>query len=313
MSTTTTHTNSELSREHPGATRRRRRLALAAAVFAGAATSIGAVSSPAAAVNGMREPSAVSAYNSVALKQLSVQCPPLHNAIGGTATIFGTNQVRILAAVPSGSGTSGSGFGIVASEQESGTTANWRIEGTAICAPATSLPGLEYRNAQSAFASPASLQATATCTPGKKLIGMGGEAWYSSLSDRSQVVLTGIRPNAAGTEVTATGFEDQTGFSGNWRAYATAVCMNPVAGQNPVGAVDGPDTDPVKVAAPQCASGEQVHSLGFDITGPTGGGAGETHVHRLGKAGQGGSIHAAEDSDGLSGSWRLRGYAICAD
>src|SRR5690606_17186964 len=115
----------------------------------------------------------VSAYNSAALKQLSIECPPFHNAIGGTASIYGTNQVRILAAVPSGSGTSGSGFGIVASEQETGTTASWRIEGTAICAPATSLPGLEYQNAQSDFGSPKTLDARATCSPGKQLIGVG--------------------------------------------------------------------------------------------------------------------------------------------
>ncbi|MCM4076365.1 hypothetical protein [Paractinoplanes hotanensis] len=281
-------------------------------MLTGAATSIAAVSSPASAVSGVVERGEVSAYNSVALKQLSVECPPFHSAIGGTASIYGTNQVRILAAVPSGSGSSGSGFGIVASEQETGATANWRIEGTAICAPTASLPGLEYKNDQSAFGSPKTLEAKAVCSPGKHLIGMGGEGWYSSLSDRSQVVLTGIRPNSAGTEVTATGFEDQTGFSGNWRTYATAVCMNPVAGQHPVGAADGFDTDPVKVATPQCPSTEQVHSLGFDITGPSGGGAGETHVHRLGKAGRGASIHAVEDADGLSGSWRLRGYAICA-
>ncbi|MDY7087420.1 MAG: hypothetical protein SYR96_20160 [Actinomycetota bacterium] len=294
-------------------TRRWRRFALTAAVLAGAATSVTAVASPASAVSGLQERGAVSAYNSVALKQLSIECPPLQNAIGGTATIVGTTQVRILAAVPSGSGTSGSGFGIVASEQESGTTANWRIEGTVICAPRSSLPGLEYQNAQSAFSSPVSLEAKATCSPGKRVIGMGGEAWYNNPSDRSQVVLTGIRPNAAGTEVTATGFEDQTGFSGNWRTYATAVCVNPVAGQHPVGAADGFDSDAAKSVAPQCESDEQVHSLGFDLTGPSGGGTGETHVYRLGKAGRNGVINAVEDADGLSGSWRLRGYAICAN
>lgn len=290
---------------------RLRRALVGLALVAGATVALGSAAVPASAVPNVRELSGLSAFNSTGLKSLNVVCPPFYHAVGGSAYIQGDDpgQVRIIAAVPNGADTSGSAYSILASEQEAGTGGNWRIVGTAVCAPAASLPGLEYQNANSAFNSAATNGATATCSAGKRLIGLGAEAWYSSLSDRSQVVLTGFRPDAAGTAVTATGFEDETGFSGNWRVHATAVCVSPVPGQQPVAQIVGYNSDPVKVAAPQCPTGTRVHSLGFDLSAT----AGQAHVHQLFIGGQAGSIRAVEDANGLTGSWRLRGYAICAN
>lgn len=287
-----------------------RRLALAAAMLAGLTVSLVAVSSPASAVEGLRVMHGISATDSVALKTVAIECPPFYNAVGGSAYIAGSSGVRINSAVPSGSGTSGSGFAILASEQEAGTTESWRIVGRAICAPRTSLPGLEYRNAQSSFDSAASHQATATCSPGKKVIGMGGVTWYNNPSDRSQVALSGIYPNSTATQVSVTAYEDETGFAGDWYANATAVCVDPVAGQQPVAAVSVRDTSPSKLVQPQCPVGTEVHSVGFRVS-PAAGEGGELHLDELFYSPAQGHLRAFEDDNG-AGSWQLRGYAICA-
>lgn len=279
------------------------RLALVTAVMAGGVTAAVLSPAPASAAPDVIQVNAFSASSSVGLKQLAIPCPSGYRAIGGivslTSSPFLASPVRVVAAVPSSTG-----YAILAAEQEAGTTTDWQINGAALCAPAAQVPGIEYQTASSSFDSTTTHATTAACTPGKKLIGMGGEAWYSNLDDRSQAVLTGIRPNSAGTEVTVTGYEDETGFGGNWNVYATAVCTDPLDGQQVVADVSSADSSQIKNVTPQCPAGTLAQSGGFDLTGAE---PGQTHITSMNPR----TVTAFEDDNGFGGNWRLRGYAVC--
>lgn len=279
------------------------RLALVTAVLAGGVTAAVLSPAPAFAAPDVIQVNAFSASNSVGVKHLAISCPSGYNAIGGIASLtsppFLAAPVRIVAAVPSSTG-----YAILAAEQESGTSTDWQLGGAALCAPAAQVPGIEYRTSSSGFDSATTHATTAACTPGKKLIGMGGEAWYGDLNDRSQAVLTGIRPNSAGTEVTVTGYEDETGFGGNWNVYATAVCTSPLAGQQVVADVSSTDSTQTRSATPQCPAGTLPQSGGFDLTGAE---PGQTHITSLSQR----AVTAFEDDNGFGGNWRLRAYATC--
>ena len=167
---------------------------------------------PAGAVTGLVTPQLTTVNNSTAEKVQTVFCPAGTRAIGGSAVVGGSTKVRINTET-----LDPSGFTVLAREPRGGVSEPWYVVVTAQCAPAGSLPGLEYRRADSAYTSTLTHSATAVCSPGKKVIGVGGLI-DSNGAGQDRLVLTTIRPGTDLAGVVVAGSEDEAGYSGNWRA-----------------------------------------------------------------------------------------------
>jgi hypothetical protein len=120
--------------------------------------------------------------------------------------------------------TSAIGVHSQAIEDQDGTSSNWSVNSYLICAD--QVAGQEIVIASSATDSLSSKSVTATCPPTKKVVGTGFEMWNLGVL-AYEVVLDDLRPNATLTSVTATAFEDQDGWAGDWRIDAYAMCVFP--------------------------------------------------------------------------------------
>ena len=265
---------------------------------------------PASAVPGLVTTQLTSASNSTAEKVVRVACPTGTRAIGGSAVVGGSLRVRINTEVPDPYA-----YTVLAREPRGGVPENWFVVVTAHCAPVGALPGLEYQRTSSAFTSTTTHSATAACSPGKKLIGIGGGI-DSNGAGQDKLVLTAIRPGADLAGVTVSGAEDEGGYSGGWRTTAVGVCVNPVAGQRLATASSGLTSTAFKPVVANCPTGTRIHSGGFDI------GTGRGQVNLTASfldydvAGDptrhGFEAQAREDQTGFAGDWRLATFAICA-
>ena len=265
---------------------------------------------PAAAVPGLVTAQRTSVSDSTAEKVVTVPCPTGTRAIGGSAVIGGSTRVRINAEVPDPTS-----YTVLAREPRGGVPESWFVVVTAHCAPVGSLPGLEYRRTGSAFDSGATHGATAACSPGKRLIGVGGLI-DSNGPGQDKLVLTAVRPSTDLARVAVTGAEDEGGYAGGWRATAVGVCVTPVAGQQLATATSAVNSTAFKPVVAVCPPGTRIHSGGFDIG--SGGGqvnltasfldydvAGDPSRHGF-------EAQAREDQTGYSGLWRVATFAICA-
>ena len=283
------------------------RLLAVAGLLAGGAVALAA---PAHAVPGLTTAQAISAHDSTAEKVVRVSCPSGTAAIGGSAVVGGTTGVRVNSRVPDASG-----YTVLAREQRAGVTESWSVVVTANCAPVASVPGLEYRRTASTFVSASRRSVSATCSPGKKLVGVGGLI-DSNGPGQDKLVLTSVRPADDLTGVVVTGVEDEAGYTGGWRATAVAVCTNPVPGLRLVTGTTAVDSTGFKLSMAVCPTGTKIHAGGFDI-GSAVGQAGLTAAFldvdvNSDPTRQGFEAQAREDRTGFTGIWRLATYAICA-
>jgi hypothetical protein len=165
---------------------------------------------------------------------------------------------------------------------------------------------MTYVSFSTASNSTASKLATATCPAGKKVVGTGARL----LGDAGQVLLDDVQPSAGLTSVTASAYEDATGYAGNWSLWAYATCANPLANQTLQTADTLPSNSVDDAVGVACPGGTKAHGLGASITGGTG------------RVLYGGLYPAAdltstvavtsEQSGGFTGNWYTRVYAICA-
>lgn len=280
-------------------------------LIAGALTSSTvALAAPAHAVSGITTAQATSVTDSTPEKVVRVACPTGTRAIGGSAVVGGSTGVRVNTQVPDATG-----YAVLAREQRGGVSDNWFVVVTAVCAPTSSLPGLEYRQTSSPFDSAATHTATARCSPGKRLIGVGGLI-DSNGPGQDALILTAVRPLDDLTGVVVTGSEDAGGYGAGWRATAVAVCTNPVPGLHLATATTSVDSTGFKRAVAVCPIGTKIHSGGFDI-GSARGHAGisaafvDFDVNSNPNL-QGFEAQSREERSGYGGSWRLATFAICA-
>lgn len=282
-------------------------LAVAALLASGSV----ALATPAHAVPGMTTRQVTSLQDSTAEKVVRVTCPAGTNAIGGSAVVGGTTAVRVNTEVPDPTG-----YTVLARERRGGTSENWSVVVTAQCARTSSLPGLEYRRTTTTFDSASRHSASAACSPGKKLIGLGGLI-DSNGPGQDKLVLAAVRPSDNLTGVVVTGVEDEDGYTGSWRSTAVAVCTNPVPGLHLATGTTTVDSTGFKRAVAVCASGTKIHSGGFDI----GSAVGQANLTasfldvdvNSDPTRHGFEAQAREDRTGFTGSWRLATYAICAN
>ena len=275
------------------------------------ATGILGAANPAAAVPGLVTAQGSSVSDSTAEKVVAVACPTGTRAIGGSAVVGGSTRVRINSAVPDPTR-----YTVLAREPRGGEPGNWFVVVTAHCAPVSALPGLEYRRTASVFDSTFNHAVTATCSPGKKLIGVGGLI-DSNGPGQDKLVLTAVRPSSDLGSVRVDGSEDEGGYTGGWRTTAVGVCINPAAGLRLATSPSSVSSVSFKSVVAVCPPGTRIHSGGFDA------GLGRGQVNLTSSfldydvasdsTRQGFEAQAREDQSGFPSTWRLSAYAICAN
>jgi hypothetical protein len=273
---------------------------LAALVVAGS-TPVGvAVATPASAVPGVVFVSGVSALNSTSSKEALAVCPAGTRILGGGGYIKGGGRrvgfTRLQAL--------GSSDRFAAGAAENGAYAkSWRVHAYGICGTAPA--GLEYISFRTGGNSSGYKIATANCSAGKKLISVGARTTLGG----GNLVIDDLRPNAALTSATVTGYEDEDGYGGNWSLWAYGVCANPLPGLELVTATSAVNSAD-KVVGATCPVGKDLHGLGAE----TAGAVGQTiHAGVYPDATLTSTVDLSlEDPTGISGNWYTRAYAICA-
>ncbi len=204
---------------------------------------------------GLELVSATSASTS-ANKSVVATCPSGKRLLGNGAAIIGApGQVLLDGQLPNGQLTSVTANAV---EDETGTSAAWRITAYAICANAVT--GLQRVTVASAVDSDNNRIATAPCPTGKSVIGMGGTI-------NGQGVLDAVFPDIPLTSANITAFEDATGNAGNWSVTAYSIC----AASAELVASTGIRQELISSArAADCVSGRLAAGAGIDTAGGTG-------------------------------------------
>jgi hypothetical protein len=253
---------------------------------------------------------AVSATNSLGTKSATARCPRGLKVASGGATLStaqtGSRGVRIVGAQPITSSLVGDRFVARASEEDTGFAWNWRLTAVAVCIRAPR--GYEVRTAASAFNTARFKAVNVSCSPGKKLIGLGGDT-----SAGSQTQLHQLAGSSNLTSVRVRALVDETGFRGSCRARAFAVCANLSYGQK-LGRVVSERSSAVRKAAnARCPIGTSVYGAGANIVNAPG----QINLDTLRSSGAStstgrGMAGASEDKSGFARTWFVETQAICA-
>jgi hypothetical protein len=286
---------------------RRSRWAAGLAIILAVAGVTAVVPAPAWAVPGLVVVSARSAQTGQELsKSVSATCPSNTRVLGGAADIVGGGNgvhLRWMQPVP---GSPDSYF-VVAGADSLGYVGSWYVTAWAVCAPAPRgwevVEGLSFSGAGDT-----DLTADAVCPAGKKAIGNGG-----GVGAGHDYVLDDVAPTSDLQRTYAEIMHDGTRKPPDetFLAYAFAVCVNPLPGQQMVSAhtalANGDKTTSVT-----CPGGTRVHSAGGGIAGAYG----QAHFDRIGLSGAAGTgavdVDARQDLDGTTAKWSAWAFAICA-
>jgi hypothetical protein len=162
--------------------------------------------------------SSASPSNSVSGKSATATCPAGTRVVGAAGDVSGSGQVLLRRMRPSVDLLSVDAIGF---EDEDGTSENWTVRAHSICA--TAPPGLQLVSAASTPDDAEEISAvTVSCPAGKYLLGTGG----GIVTATGEAVIDDLRPNAALTNVTVTGIEDETGLDSDWNVEAQAICAD---------------------------------------------------------------------------------------
>ena len=177
---------------------------------------------------------------------------------------------------------------------------------TAVCAPASALPGWAFVFGPIVASGPGGQDVSAhvDCPAGTKVIGAGGQAagFHYLLDD--------VMPDSDLSGVTAEVMRDDsnqpdTGGS----AQASAICADPLPGLQLVTRKTAASTGNKTVSAP-CPSGTRV----IGAAGALSGALGQAHLDRIGfnSSRSRSDVDARADVDGTSNRWQAWAFAICA-
>lgn len=212
---------------------------------------------PAQAVPGLTTRVASSDHDSSATKEARAVCPRETVILGGGGTIIGRSakNVRLVALVPYRTGYVGeSGYRVRGEEYGAGYAGDWSVVSYAICGREPN--GWVRVSRQSPLTTSDSMQgAAATCLGDKRVIGAGA----SITNGGGRVGLSHMLPTPASlTSVVAVAHEDPAGHSDWWQVTATAICVDPVPGQEWVPGSPG--------VWPVCPAGKTIHGVGGYLT-----------------------------------------------
>ncbi|NBE85327.1 hypothetical protein [Micromonospora rubida] len=259
-----------------------------------------ALTGPVAAVPGLSLKTVTGPSNSVAKSQ-NATCPAGTKVIGGGGAITGSGlgQVGMDIMVPLiGSDT----YSVTGREDENGVAGNWAVTANAVCAPLP--PGLVTVSGSSAPSLGTSNWFEKSCPAGKHAIGVGGAVVGAS---NSEIVLEDLRINQ--NSVVVAGAEDGTGFAGTWWLDATAICADPLPGEQRVIDDSVYSSTATQSVTATCPAGTRVHGVGGEILG----GEGQVRLTEMrATSSTVVTVRAAEDENGFSSNWKVRAYAVCA-
>ncbi|TDB89409.1 hypothetical protein E1264_08320 [Actinomadura sp. KC216] len=172
-------------------------------------------------------------------------------------------------------------------------------------APAQAVPNLQRISATTVSDSSTTKSVTAACPAGTSVLGGGGEI----INGAGEVVFTGLRPTSTLSGYQVGAHEDETGYSGNWKIRAHAVCGSAPAGAEHV-ASTGPGSTGVTYTSVFCPSGKHIIGMGGQINN------GQGQVMLLGSN----PFDPAEvltpavpDDTGYTGTWTITSVAVCAN
>jgi hypothetical protein len=233
-------------------------------------------------------------------KGITATCPAGKRLLGtGAAAGPPIGQVLIDDIQPDAGLTS---LTVNAREDETGTTANWRVSAIAICATPPS--GLVRASATSASDS-SNKTITVNCPSGKRVLSVAGEI----NSPDGQVLLEGLRPLAGLASARVKAIEDENGYAASWSLTAYAICANPIAGLGRVALTYPPESGRFGFVDAFCPAGKEVVGTGGDINSPNG----QIVLDSVSPFQVGTSVGATEDETGNTANWSLTAYAICAN
>jgi hypothetical protein len=267
--------------------------------------------SPAAAVSPVTQVQYLNAStgsDSVVFKEVTVSCPAGQQVIGGGYRLRGASGSVVLDDfIPTSTAVTVSAGEIIDPGQPSGTTADWSITATAVCADP--LPGLEIVVQPSEFNRGTAREVSAICPFGKRVIGAG-----ASLANGFGQIST-ARLEIFDNHTTAAAIDDENGYSGNWSITAYAICVNTFAGVHIVRAasVTGFNSTSPKTAIVGCDASTKPVAAGWALD--WGGRPADQVLNAFADISAGGGVVSlgVEDANGFSGSWTNNAIAVCVD
>jgi hypothetical protein len=249
-------------------------------------------------VEGAERVFATSLTDSQTIKSVTATCPAGKQLTGVGGEIGGGGgEVVLDELTPTADLT---GVGVVGVEDEDGTAGDWLVRSFALCAASS------QRVVGQSPSDSNDKGAVASCPAGKQVTGAGGDI----TSGAGQVVIDGIVPNSALTQVSVFGFEDGNGFAGSWLLRSWAICATPRAGLQRVSQTSSLQSTGLLLSNADCPVGRQVVGVGGDING----GDGEVLLSRISPASDltNSFAGASEDETGFANNWTLTAHEICA-
>ena len=269
--------------------RRTLRTTLAIALLAG--LPVITLTSPASGVvSGQETVSVTSARDGSNVKSVTASCPPGKRVIGA-GTEFEPGGAVVLQGMLASPGS------VVATAAESRQQPIWSMKSHAFCADRPAGYQIVSATSPTNGSSPKSI--TASCPPGRRVIGTGAEI---SGGD-GRVALDELRPRTDTVTATADNLGD---FDQPWSVTAQAICATPLTGLEIVTAVSDLGSAPTRLAQANCPTGKRRLGSGFDISG----GNGEVGPLQLLPV-QVGILATAIEHRDFDGDWTVRAFAIC--
>ena len=240
---------------------------------------------------------AVTSASTSANKSVTAPCPPGKYTLGtGGEIAGGAGQVSLDEIFP----TLVSGTTVEGAEDENGFAGSWSVTAYSVCADTST--GLQTRVATSPTDSSASHTATATCDPGKQLVGLG-----HSLGGGAGRVLAELKPTPALDGATVVADEDGDGTATSWHARVYAVCATTARRVT----ASNTTTNVLKTKTATCPPGTSVTGGGGEITS----GGGQVLMNELLPTASGfrasGEYFGPNPPPQWITRWQLRAYAIC--
>jgi hypothetical protein len=268
-----------------------------AALLAQAAVQLGSATPAAAALPGYTIVSAVSAFDSVAAKSVTVPCPGNTRVIGTGYDVIGSvgGEIVVTTLRPTTTGVT-----VAATEDQNRTTASWSITAQAVCANQPAGHTIASFTTPSAPASDRT--ANATCPTGRNVIGAG---FAISNSGSGQISMSNLAITA--NTVFGVALDDEDGFPAAWSLTTYAICANPLPGWQLVAADSAENSSASKTVTAACPAGKRATGQGWVM-----GGNGEVFLNDAVIFNTGVTDIAFEDDDGYAPTWSLGARVICA-
>jgi hypothetical protein len=231
-------------------------------------------------------------------KSATAECDPGQRVLAAGAWLVNANgNVRVTDLIPRDDYVYA-----FAREDEDGTTASWDLYVSATCADP--LSDMEIVERTSTVTSDPYNGVVSDCTGDNELLGTG----YRINDGLGQVGIDDFAVLGS-TRLTATAYEDDTGFSGSWSVTTFAVCADAPTGLEHIDTVSGDTSNYVNTHVAGCTGDKEIIGGGGQVDG----GQGHVIIEDLQPDNDEFTVTAMEDDNGTGALWHVHAFAICAD